>query len=160
MRNLILGLDPGKSGGLAVLDLAGNIERIYGFTKGTETDLIDVLRECKDSIIKCYIEKIPAMPRSKRGVRASKGIGQAEGLLLGVLRALEIPFERVLPMVWQRNLRCLSRGDKKFLRQVAQDMFPDHRILINLATADALLIAEYGRRQFNQTKNLISKGDL
>ena len=159
MTRFILGLDPGKKGGLALLDLVGNIKILYSFTHGTITDYINRIGLLKGQDVKCYIEKIPAMPRSKRGVRASKGIGEAEGLLLGALRAFEIPFERVLPMVWQRNLRCLSRGDKKFLKQTAQDLFPSHQKEITLATADALLIAEYGRRQYNSSK-IITREDL
>jgi hypothetical protein len=57
---------------------------------------------------------------------------------------LKIPFEEVSPVKWQKVMGCLSKGDKNVTKAAAQRLFPD--IKITHAIADALLIAEYGRR--------------
>jgi hypothetical protein len=41
-------------------------------------------------------------------------------------------------------MRCLTKGDKNVSKARAQELFP--ALKITHATADALLIAEYGRR--------------
>jgi len=55
-----------------------------------------------------------------------------------------IPFQAIAPGVWQRNMGCLSGGDKKVTYRKAQELFP--KIRITHAIADACLIAEYARR--------------
>jgi hypothetical protein len=61
-----------------------------------------------------------------------------------MLVAAGLPFELVSPAMWQRAMGCLSGGDKNVTKRKAQELFPD--LYITHATADALLIAEYGRR--------------
>ena len=146
----IAGADPGKNGGVAILSFTGEVIETFSFSTHTDTDIINFLRQVAPALYHAYIEQIPIMPREKRGVRSSFKIGFAYGGLLWAFRSLNIPVEQVLPVVWQRELKCLSRGDKKFLKQKAQDMFPSISSQIILATADALLIAEYGRRIFQR----------
>jgi Holliday junction resolvasome RuvABC endonuclease subunit len=55
-----------------------------------------------------------------------------------------IPVEEVTPQRWQKALGCLTHGDKKVSKARAQQLFPG--IKITNYIADALLIAEYGRR--------------
>lgn len=71
--------------------------------------------------------------------------GQSYGFLRGVLVACRVPFDQVTPAKWQRNLGCLSKGDKNVTKAKAQELWPELRI--THAIADALLIAEYGRRR-------------
>lgn len=143
--NLIMGIDPGQSGGLAVLDLTTGGEEPYvlPFNKETPADIVNILMSINEKKgLKCYIENVHSMP--KQGVASSFKFGKNFGLLIGALYASKIPFEFVAPQVWQRHLRCLSRGDKNVTKTKAQQLFPN--IKITHAIADALLIAEYGRR--------------
>ena len=64
------------------------------------------------------------------------------------LTAAGIPFERVRPQQWQKSLGCLTKGDKNVTKRKAQELFP--MMKVTHATADALLIAEYGRRVSNR----------
>jgi hypothetical protein len=66
------------------------------------------------------------------------------------LIASGVPFEAVTPGKWQKEFGLLAKkGETKTAKKNrhkarAQELFPD--LKITHATADALLIAEYGRR--------------
>jgi hypothetical protein len=61
------------------------------------------------------------------------------------LVASGIPFERVTPAKWQRELGCLTKGDKNVTKRKAQELFPD--VKVTHANADALLLATWRGRQ-------------
>lgn len=139
----ILGLDPGASGGIALLtEDAAAVWKM----PDTEADILEVLKGVADHRpIHAYLERTHSMPR--QGVASTFKYGMNYGLLRAYLFALGIPYETVTPAVWQRALGCLSKGDKNVTKRKAQELFP--QLQITHATADALLIAEYGRRKAN-----------
>jgi crossover junction endodeoxyribonuclease RuvC len=138
--SLLLGIDPGMSGGLAVLSHDLSSAHAIAYAKITPHDIVEVLRSAK--IQKAYIENVHAMPA--QGVVSVWKFGQNYGWWLGVLTALGIPFEKVQPLKWQTTMRCRTGGDKNVSKAKAQELFPNMKI--THAHADALLIAEYGRR--------------
>lgn len=110
----------------------------------TETDILEVLRGCAEHRpLFAYLEKVGAFP--KQGLASTWKFAQGYGLLRGFLLALEIPFETVAPGVWQRALGCLTHGDKNVSKRRGQELFP--HLHLTHATADAVLIATYGRRR-------------
>lgn len=135
---IIIGIDPGQSGAAAYIS-NGVIEFVK--LANTERDISDFLREHQDASF-AYIEKVHSMP--KQGVASSFKFGANYGFLRGCLIAHGIPFEEVTPQKWQKAMGCMSRGDKNVTKARAQQLFPE--IKITHAIADALLIAEYGRR--------------
>jgi hypothetical protein len=94
--------------------------------------------------VKAYIEGVNAMPG--QGVVSTFKFGMNYGLWQGILVALKIPFERVYPLKWQTAMSCRTGGNKNISKARAQELFP--RIKVTHAIADALLIAEYGRRLY------------
>jgi len=144
----IIGIDPGKSGGIAVIaDLVTGPHVDTCKLSGTERDIYDALEPYCQWVLqgvpcKAYIEKVHARPG--QGVTSMFTFGRNYGFLRGLLIALGIPFEEVTPQKWQKAMGCMSKGDKNVTKQKAQQLFPD--LKITHATADALLIAEYGRR--------------
>ena len=155
MSEIIIGIDPGQNGGVAIHYpvrvcgyglLAAATFVTFSFSKQTEYEIRDWLEEkLKDeprARTFAYLEHSSPMP--KQGVVSTFKFGQGYGFLRGLLVALKIPFETVRPARWQRTLGCLSRGDKNVTKAKAQELFPGIRI--THAIADALLIAEYGRR--------------
>jgi crossover junction endodeoxyribonuclease RuvC len=80
----------------------------------------------------------------KQGVTSAFTFGKGYGALLMALTAAGIPFETVTPQRWQKALGCLSKGDKNVTKRKAQQLWP--HITWTHNTADAALIAEYGRR--------------
>ena len=152
----IIGIDPGASGGIAWIDPDGRacVEKM----PETLQDLWELIESIKTSgsnearlwkacgSITAYLEEVHSMPG--QGVASSFKFGRGFGNLEMALTAAGIPFERVRPQKWQAALGCLTKGDKNVSKRKAQELFPDQKV--THATADALLIAEFGRR--NQTK--------
>lgn len=147
----IIGIDPGKSGGIAwIRDGRACVERM----PETLADLWELVEEIvRGSWIVChsghvrncraYLEEVHAMP--KQGVTSTFTFGRGFGHLEMALTAAGVPFERVRPQVWQKALGCLTKGDKNVTKRRAQELFPS--LKVTHATADALLIAHYGENQ-------------
>lgn len=135
---MIIGIDPGQSGGIAfVTDLVAVVYKM----PDTERDLWEVLNSGLDAQ-KAFIEKVGPMP--KQGVVSMFKFGKHYGMLRGMLIAMGVPFDDVTPQRWQKALGCMTKGDKNVSKAKAQELFPG--IKMTHAKADALLIAEYGRR--------------
>jgi hypothetical protein len=138
---MILGIDPGLSGAAAVLRPDGSVFYLTPYSKTTPHDLVVALGE--PGITKAYIESVHSMPA--QGVASTFKFGENYGLWQGILTAIGIPFERVYPLKWQTALGCKTGGNKNISKARAQELFP--KVKVTHAIADALLIAEYGRRQ-------------
>lgn len=137
----ILGVDPGASGGIA---LVSDKEAEAWKIPETERDIWDLLSSLEAD--KAYIERVHSSPQM--GVKSAFTFGQSYGMLRAFLIALGIPFESVSPAVWQKNLGCLTKGDKNVSKKKAQELYPSLRI--THATADSILIATFGWRRENQ----------
>ena len=144
---LIVGVDPGMSGAAAWY--RNGVHHACPFKDLTEGEILELFeglgRHCF-----AYLENVHAMPG--QGVSSTFKFGMHYGMLRTALIAASIGFETVTPAVWQRKMSCLSKGDKKVTRAKAQELFPSVEIIgrgskaPTHAVADALLIAEYGRR--------------
>jgi hypothetical protein len=150
-RTLFLGVDPGASGGLAILDSSGAVVDVSPMPE-TERDVSTYAAEFAPRIRMAAIEQVHSMPG--QGVSSSFKFGMSYGGLRMALIAHGVPFEAVSPGAWQRAMGCLVKGradasDRKTAKKNgtkarAQELFPGQRI--THATADALLIAEHCRR--------------
>ncbi len=145
-----LGIDPGKGGGIAF-----SCCEAMEAHKMPETahDLAELLGKSGLSVL-AILERVQAMPPTLRGrrqgVSSAFKFGTNFGMIQGVLAALQIPYEFVTPTVWQRAMGCLTKGDKNVSKAKAQQLFPHLKIIH--ATADAVLLAEYGRRKYALTE--------
>jgi hypothetical protein len=144
----ILGIDPGASGGLAVLDAIGRVIRIEPMPDDELglVMLVDAIYRAAGLAhvrLVAYLERVQA----HKGWHASGAftLGRSVGACLAALMAYEITTEMVAPTRWMRALGCLTGGDKRVTLRRARQLFLNVRI--THAVADALLIAEYGRRQ-------------
>jgi hypothetical protein len=137
----IIGIDPGKGGGIAwIYDGRPCVEKMPDTLK----DLFDLLLDiASNSDCSAYLEQVASSPQM--GVKSAFTFGNGFGHLEMALTACSIPFQRIRPQAWQKELGCMSKGDKNVTKRRAQELFPE--LTITHATADALLIAEYGRRQ-------------
>jgi len=137
-----IGIDPGMSGGAALIDHQGDVVDVIAFRKFTDHDVAATLKEWAEYGNVCAkIEKVHAMP--KQGVSSTFKFGRSFGFLIGCLTALGIPFDYVIPNRWQKALGCQTRGDKNISKARAQRQWPEQKI--THAIADCLLIAEYCR---------------
>ena len=134
-----IGIDPGKNGGIAWID-----DTEYYAIKMPETDrdVWEVLAglECRN--VFAYLECVRSSP--KMGVVSAFTFGRCYGGLRMALIAAGIPYAEVTPTKWQTAMKCRTKGDKNITKRKSQELFP--ALKITHALADALLIAEYGRR--------------
>lgn len=140
----IIGIDPGVSGGIAwICDGKPCVEKM----PDTLQDLWELICDIKadgDHFV-AYLEQVHSSPQM--GVKSAFTFGNGFGHLQMALTAAGIPFERVRPQVWQKALGCMTKGDKNVSKRKAQELFP--QLKITHATADAILLAEFGRRLQN-----------
>lgn len=146
----VLGVDPGTRGGLAVLRAAdARVLRVQAFTPGmTISDLVRAVRAAVETMPsegggEAYVERVGYIRGD--GGRGAFTFGQVAGVISGTLFALGYPPRYVYPVTWQSRLDCLSGGNKNVTKRRAIELFPSVRV--THAVADALLIAEYGRRR-------------
>lgn len=137
--SMFIGIDPGKTGGIAIIH--DGVALAYKMPQ-TDRDVWDLLSQIKDPEF-AMLEKVASSPQM--GVKSAFTFGRGYGYLCCALTAIGVPWEEVTPQKWQRELGCLSGGDKNKTKAKAQQLFP--QLKITHATADALLIAEYCRRK-------------
>lgn len=152
---LFIGIDPGGSGAIAILDEFGKPFGDKSWIKTSEppVDLLrflDLARHESDGKCKAILEKVGAMP--SQGVSSTFKFGQSFGMLQGLLTGSRIPWGLCTPQKWQRQIGCIwpsgkpkptSTQKKNLNKEVAQRIWPDEKI--THAKADAMLIAEYCR---------------
>lgn len=150
---IYLGIDPGKNGGLAIVGAREDATKM----PGTERDLWDCFaRLAEDTGLHPHavIEKVGGYIRGSQGNIGSAmfNFGVGYGMLKMALVAAHIPFEEVTPRTWQKSVGISPKRKaeskqqfKNRIKGIAQRLFPN--LQVTLATADALLIAEYCRRR-------------
>jgi hypothetical protein len=142
---LFLGVDPGVSGGLAILESDGSIFHVVAMPR-TERDVLEHLQVFRVEKGRGVLERVWSSPGW--GHVGAFGFGRSYGGLRMAMTAIEIPFDEVLPKAWQAVVGVHyppgKPRDKNISKRRAQQLFPG--TTITHATADALLIAEYCRR--------------
>ena len=139
-----LGLDPGKSGGLAVVNSKGHLCEAVGFKDQTDTDIKEWMLSYDFKM--ATLEDVHAYAHD--GSRAAFSFGRSFGMVHGLLIGCGIPHDLIPPQKWQKEFSLLQRGkkisktEKKNLNKAkAQQLFPGTKITHQ--TADAILIAYY-----------------
>jgi len=135
-----LGIDPGKSGGIAAVNAQGDL-LFAARMPPTEAEIVTLVSWLKVPG-RAMVEHVHASPQM--GVVSAFTFGKGYGSLLMALTYAKVPFDEVSPRKWQGAMQCLTKGDKNVSKRRAQQLFP--HLTITHATADALLIAEFCRR--------------
>lgn len=154
METLIIGIDPGKSGGIAWQALGSREYADATKIPDTESDAAILLRELmgRHRTWFAYLEKVGATPQM--GTCSAFTFGRSYGFLRGLLIGLAIPFDEVSPQRWQADFGLKQAGKKlgkadtekhNAIKAKAQQMFP--ALQMTHAKAAALLISEWGARQ-------------
>jgi crossover junction endodeoxyribonuclease RuvC len=142
---LYIGLDPGQSGSISFHPESGDpwAEKM----PETDQDLLGLfmdLRGCTEYEMVAMLEQVHSMPG--QGVSSSFKFGEGYGKLQMALCAAGIPYQRVTPQKWQKDLQCLTKGDKNVSKRRAQELFPQIKVIH--ALADGLLIGLYCKRHW------------
>ena len=152
-----IGIDPGLSGGIAyvsdsgaeaipmpILDKRPDMEKVAQFLEGLDIGLV-------------VIEKVQLRP-GESGTSALT-IGRNVGIIIGWLMAKVIPYEEVPAQTWKKAVgaTCDSKAKPKEKKAAsvaaARRLFPQVELVLprcknyHDGMAEALLIAEYGRRK-------------
>lgn len=162
-NRVLLGIDPGLNGGIAVMDDAGNLlhyckmpikqERVLTGKKQKKirrmidvTSIAAIMAQFEPSNI--FIERATARPG--QGVVSMFTFGMGYGMILGLCMAMEgaICTDVVTPQKWQgKVLAGLEHIEDTKLRALAkfQELYPEIDTTHD-GIVDAVMIAEYGRQ--------------
>ena len=154
MSKVFIGIDPGLSGALAIID--DEFVSVYDapsvpVKKGNDylvADMASLIRQAS-SLRSCYaiLEAGIAMPNqsSSSTAKAARGGGLWEGMLV----MAGVPYELVRPAAWKKIMGVSA--DKGEARVMAQKLFPQIAQQFSRVKddgrAEAALIAEFARRK-------------
>jgi crossover junction endodeoxyribonuclease RuvC len=151
---LILGIDPGLNGGLALLSSIMLEEAIDIPTHGEGTkrrvDAAALLRFIQAwSPDAAFIERAQSMPG--QGVASTFNYGRAVGTLEAVITCARVPLTIVEPSKWKKHFGLPGGAkNKENSRQRAIQLFPDRSHFfvrkMDHQRAEAALIALYGSK--------------
>ena len=143
----IIGVDPGKNGGLVVIEK----DEIRAYKCPETPDEMATLFGVAlngDAPIDTYVVIEHVWARPGNASRAAFSYGVNYGLWLGIAASHEVDMNYVSPQKWMAHIGC-PKGmkvtqRKNWLKDMAKKMYPSLK-KITLATADAILIARYGQ---------------
>ena len=165
MEEYVLGIDPGKTGAMAVFTNIGTdfyLQDIIDFSN-TQEILWELKHQLHTTIsnYKCmaFLENVHAAPG--QGVSAMFNFGKNFGWWQGVLNAFNIDFELIAPQSWSPKLLGRTTDKKNKSREVATKLFsrdydskvdfsgrPFFALKKNDGRADAALIGWYGINKY------------
>ena len=146
-----IGIDPGVSGGIAVIDEKG-IMMAYKCPKSSD-EMSLLFQMCMGSTsaanIKLLMERVWARPTN--AVRAAFSYGVNYGQWLGIVATHEVEMNTAIPVEWIKWVGCpkaLKRDvRKRWLKEKAGELYPNVNKL-TLATSDAILITHFAKEEF------------
>lgn len=159
---MILSIDPGATGAIALLDKSGVLAvwdmpvtaKTYG--KGREVNAA-LLRLIFEEVLKhdpaptVVIERVGAMPG--QGVTSMFSFGRSLGVLEGVVAGLCLSAVFVTPQKWKKHFSLIGK-DKDAARTLAIQLFPSVSEKLkrkkDIGRADAILIGAYAEKQYRE----------
>jgi len=151
----IIGIDPGLSGGIAVLK-NNSIKKLYdmpvmpeGKKNKRQLNSAQLAKLIKDNIDKneevvIVVEQVNAMPG--QGVTSMFNFGQTFGAIKGISAALELPIFFVRPAKWKKHFELIN-SSKDASRTKAIEMYPSVSDELSkkkdVNKSDAILIARF-----------------
>jgi hypothetical protein len=144
-----IGVDPGNNGGIALIQGNQAIEYEQMPNSKGIRDFFDNAAVAFPNNLVCIFEE-----HKGGGPQTNAAAHRSAGLYLGMFQMIcdvqEIPFHLVRPQEWKKVLG--ANKDKNRSIRMAEQIFPTVNLLFPRCTikadgvAEALLIAEYGRR--------------
>ncbi len=151
----IIGIDPGLSGAIAILE-GKKVIKIFDMPVMAEgkknkrqlnsAQLVNIIRENTNSSeeIIVVVEQVNAMPG--QGVTSMFNFGQTFGAIKGVCAALQLPIFFVRPSKWKKHFE-LIKASKDSSRTKTIEMYPHLSNQLSkkkdVNKSDAILIARY-----------------
>lgn len=152
-KKIILGIDPGRGGAMSIYDGYTNKYIAYN-CPDTIKGMVNLINEWSNKAWKtvCYLERVHAFPTDGRS--SAFKFGMNYGIWQGILESFEIRTVLITPQTWQKHF---AETHGKFTKN-KQERKKQLKVLANeksglkatLKTADAILIAEYGKYVENE----------
>lgn len=148
---LTIGIDPGLSGAIAILNDDGVIESLrdlpiirdakLAWVDGSELQSI-IMAALRGRTAVAMIERVSSMPA--QGIASAFQFGVGFGSILAVVQTMHIRIELVTPAVWKRAYGLSKDKDASLFK--ARLLFPLAELHLKKhdGRAEALLIAHYG----------------
>ena len=147
---IIIGIDPGKSGGIRAYDGKNmtNVQSCPSDPTGMANSLKGIIKDLNidtvgKDVTQVIIEHVHAFPSDGRS--SVFKFGTNYGMWLGICASLELDVTTVPPQVWMKKYGELPKEKqerKRYLKMLALSYFQE--LKVTLKTADAILIAKYG----------------
>ena len=161
---IIIGIDPGLSGGIAILDDLKVFDFFdmpimsEGKKNKNQLNSAQLVNIIKKHIVSgntfVIVEQVSAMPG--QGVTSMFNFGQTFGSIKGICAALNLPIFYVRPAKWKKHFELIN-SSKDASRTKVIEMYPSISDRLSrkkdVNKADAILIARYFRdcrAQFNE----------
>lgn len=154
MKTHILAVDPGASGGIVQLL---SPDAVFADAMPDDHDLRDLVQEFASNAAQegipavCFLELVGGFIAGNAAPGSAMfNFGSGYGYIRGLLAANRIVTHLVRPQAWQLGIPGVKGQKekavrKRALKEHAARLFPS--VKVTLKTADALCIADYGRRQ-------------
>lgn len=149
--SVYIGIDPGKTGAIASIGQGRDGAIFLPMLGSNDVDVNGLATWFRMLPVGMVIlEKAQAMPR--QGVVSMFNYGDIYGQLKALLRLESYRYVEVSPSVWKRKMGLIGKDKSESIR-IASQLFPnvDLKLKRDHNRAEALLLAEYGRREFTQT---------
>lgn len=150
LENRYLAIDPGKSGGVAVLD--GDSVVVWNCPP-TPAGMADVILDITNAsyvdgyTLRCVIELVHAFPGDGRS--SVFKFGTNYGTWIGILESRRVKYKFVSPRKWQaayQPLPKIKKERKNKLKEIAKSFYPK----ATLITSDAICLALYAQENWNE----------
>jgi crossover junction endodeoxyribonuclease RuvC len=150
MARIIVGIDPGITGGIATLydgdDVGLDAMPVFTARSGKQEINPAGLYTILEGADEIWIEQVGAMPG--QGVTSMFNFGKSLGIIIGVSAGLQIPYNFVTPQSWKKAFGLIN-SDKDYARSLMIQKYPAlaHRVARKKdgGIADAFWIAQYGK---------------
>jgi hypothetical protein len=158
MKDIYLGIDPGKKGFVCIYDASYSGYKHYPLFDGNRLnrDMLEVLEKLsKTYTMIAVVEQVHSMPH--QGVASTFSFGTNYGMILGALEAIGIPYVTCTPGKWQKFIcEAVDKASNPKLMHynAARRLFPNMDFrrserckMWDDNKVDSTLICEYGIRK-------------
>jgi len=168
LNKIYIGIDPGKSGAVAIINEDKSVQIFDTPTTKIETnqktksgnkkkknlylesEMVNLLKQFQGKNVHIALEKVHSMPG--QGVSSMFSMGEGYGLWRGIMSAFQLSYTLITPQSWKKEMLHGLGKEKSISCYRAKQLFPNVELYTKNGRAldgrgDALLLAEYARRK-------------
>lgn len=145
---LYIAIDPGQTGGVAIQDDDKATLKQWSTPREMAQYISDAVFGYP-GLVTCVIEDVHAMPG--QGVSSAFKFGVNYGQWQGILQALNVPFARVSPVVWKRQMGLYGKKKDRQANLAAKRLAEERLgIVVKRELADAACLLVWARERIEK----------